>query len=610
MKRHSFIQGSAEWHAHRATARNASEAPAVLGCSPYMTRQQLLHAMHTGLRPEVSADLQRRFDDGHAIEAAQREVAAAMIGEPLYPVVGCEVVEGIELSASFDGLTMAEDVAYECKTLNADLRACMPNPGTDDNDGRDLPKMYRAQMEQQLAVSGAERVLFVAATKDGSDVRRCWYYPDPALRAEILVGWRQFDADLAAYVPPVAEAPKPVGQAPETLPALRIEITGAVTASNLAEFKETALGAIRSVNRELTTDAHFADAEQAVKWCGEVETRIKAAKEHALSQTATIEALFRALDDVSAEARRVRLDLEKLVTRRKEEIKGEMVAAAKRAYEAHEAAVRQETGAWVVFPSPDFAAAIKGKRSVDAMRDALDTTLANGKIKVDEAGRKIRAALAALDEESKGFEHLFRDRLSFIAFGPDEVRALARARITEHRAAEERRAAELAERERARIRAEEAARVEREAQERAAAERRQREEQEALERRQREETAARAELQRQEQAALETEQRRQEAAAKPLAAIATPSPAAGPAVIPMPTRAPAAPAGPPTLKLGEINARLSPIQITAEGLVMLGFPVVATSGAAKLWHEHQFHAICEALIAHIAAARDAKRQAA
>jgi predicted phage-related endonuclease len=55
MKQHNFLQGSPEWHAYRATARNASDAPAMLGCSPYQTRAELLHALHTGMRPEVDA---------------------------------------------------------------------------------------------------------------------------------------------------------------------------------------------------------------------------------------------------------------------------------------------------------------------------------------------------------------------------------------------------------------------------------------------------------------------------------------------------------------------------------------------------------------------------
>ena len=75
MKQHNLIQGSPEWHAHRANHFNASDAPAMMGCSPYKTRTQLLHEKHTGVTPEVDAATQRRFDAGHAAEAAARPCA-------------------------------------------------------------------------------------------------------------------------------------------------------------------------------------------------------------------------------------------------------------------------------------------------------------------------------------------------------------------------------------------------------------------------------------------------------------------------------------------------------------------------------------------------------
>lgn len=586
MQTKNLIPGTPEWHAHRSTHRNASDAPAMLGCSPYKTRAELLRELATGIGAEHDAATERRFADGHRFEALARPLAEKIIGDDLAPVVG--VLEGTKLSASFDGLTLMGDTAFEHKSLNDDLRGCMKDQG----NGYSLPKHYQVQMEQQLLVSGAERVLFMASKWDGDTLveeRHCWYASDPALRGEILAGWAQFEKDLAAYVLPASAPAAPVGHAPDTLPALRIEISGAVTASNLAEFKATALGAIRSVNRELTTDQHFADAEQAVKWCGEVESRIKSAKEHALSQTASIDALFKTLDDVSAEARKVRLDLEKLVDRRKVELKGELVAQAISAYDRHEAQCRQDAGAWIMLAPPDFGGAIKGKRSFDSIRDALDTTLAKAKITASEQASKIRANLAALDEESKGSEHLFRDRLTFIGLTPEAVRLMARQRIAEHQAAEERRAIELAERERARIRAEEEARAQRQQQEREAAERRQREEADALQRRQEQEAAVRASLERQQQEAAAAAQRRQEVPAAP-------------AVVPIRPQA-AAVASPPSLRLGQINERLAPLQIDAAGLAALGIPHSATDKAAKLWHEHQFEAICDALIGQVARAK-------
>jgi len=51
-----LVQGSAEWHEHRRSHRNASETPAVLGVSPWTTPFQLWQ-IKTGRapQPEVTA---------------------------------------------------------------------------------------------------------------------------------------------------------------------------------------------------------------------------------------------------------------------------------------------------------------------------------------------------------------------------------------------------------------------------------------------------------------------------------------------------------------------------------------------------------------------------
>lgn len=180
-------QGSAAWLAHRATHFNASDAPAMMGCSPYKTRTQLIHEVHTGLTPDVDAATQRRFDDGHRFEALARPLAEQIIGEDLYPVVGTKG----KLSASFDGLTFDERIGFEHKTLNDQLRAAlMSDAGADA-----LPLVYRVQMEQQCMVSGASRILFMASKWAGEELveeMHAWYEPDAELRAAILSGWEQF----------------------------------------------------------------------------------------------------------------------------------------------------------------------------------------------------------------------------------------------------------------------------------------------------------------------------------------------------------------------------------------------------------------------------------
>lgn len=561
MKIHQLIQGSPEWLAYRAQHFNASDAPAMLGCSPYKTRADLLRELHTGLAAAVDDATQRIFDAGHRFEALARPLAEQIIGEELYPVTGSEG----RLSASFDGLTLAEDIAFEHKSANAELRAILASNST---TGADLPKHYRVQMEQQLMVSGAQRVLFMATLWDGEECTfsgSCWYYPDEELRAEILRGWEQFASDLAAYTPPAQTDPAPSGRAPDSLPALLVQVTGMVTASNLDEFKATALAAIAGVNRDLKTDQDFADAEKAVKWCSEVESRLAAAKEHALAQTASIDELFRTMDDISAEARRVRLDLDKLVKARKEAIKGEIVTEARRAYELHEDVLRTETGGpWIVLTPPDFAGAIKGLRTVDSIRNAVDTTLAQAKIRADESARKIRESLRILAEDGAGFEFLFSDRLALIGKAPEDLRLVVSSRIEAHKAAEEKRL----EAERERIRAEEVAR------------------------------AARIEVER-----IRAEQ---EAAAALSAAqtkpVADAHPAPAPTLFTAPAAAPAPSADEPaTLKLGVICERLG-FTVTAAFLAdVLHVKHSATDKRAMLYRESDWPVICRQLASHVSA---------
>ncbi len=468
MKTHNLKQGTPEWLAYRKTMRNASDAPAMMGCCPYRTRSELLRQVYTGITPEVSSATQQLFDDGHRFEDLARPLAEEIIGEELDALVGSDG----RYSASFDGISLMQDKVWEHKHLNDKLRAVLPATGVGGPEvGAALPLNNRVQMEQQCMVSGAEVALFTASQWDAEgnlvEARHCWYAPDAELRAAIIGGWAQFEADLASYVLPEAAAPAPVGRAPEALPALRIEVTGQVTASNLAEFKATALGAIRSVNRELRTDVDFANADKAVKWCADVEARLKAAKEHALSQTASIDALFKALDEIGSEARTVRLDLEKLVTRRKTEVKEAAVVTARKAWDGHIASLNAELAPMALRQAtPDFNAAIKGLRTVASMQDALDTALANAKITADAQARDVRANIATFKANAEGLEFLFADLGQVVHKAPEDFNLLVQSRVKAHREAETERARKAAEAEAQRIaaaeqraRAEEAQRI-------------------------------------------------------------------------------------------------------------------------------------------------------
>jgi predicted phage-related endonuclease len=438
------IQGSPEWHAHRAQHLNASDAPAMLGASTNHSRTDLIRELAAGVPREFSDFVQERvIDPGHDFEVQARAIAEKLVGEDLYPVTG---VAG-KYSASFDGLTLLEDIAWEHKRLNQTLRDAM----FDGCTGTDLPLMYQIQMEHQAMVSQCERVFFMASewrqTSGGWELveqRHCWYMPNPELRARIVAGWAQLEADIAAFEPGPASEPAPVGRAPETLPALSIQVTGMVTASNLAEFKENALAVLGSINRELQSDEDFANAEKTVSWCKGVEERIEATKQQVLGQTADIDAVFRTMDDVAAETRKIRLELDKLVAKRKEERRTEIGNTARLAVIDHIHRIDETLGDHAV-PMPttlvaDIAAAIKGKRSFSSMQDAVDAVATNAKITASQAADRIRANIAILAEHPD-YATLFADRVQLCASkAPEDLRNLVAARISEHQQAEQARA--------------------------------------------------------------------------------------------------------------------------------------------------------------------------
>ncbi len=576
----AHAQGSEAWHQHRATHLNASELAVVMGLSPYRTRAELVRIRATGVEPEIDAMTARRFAQGHEFEAIAREWADEMVDEPLYPSVLAADVDGLPLSASLDGQTLGSELIFEHKSGRADLLASL--------EAGVIPEHYHPQMEQGLLLSGADRCLFMASSGDREAMRFAWYTSRPELRAQIVPAWRQFLADVQSYTAaPAAADPAPVGKAPDTLPALRIELTGQVTASNLAEFKATALGAIRSVNRTLKTDQDFADAEKAVKWCADVEARLKAAKEHALSQTASIDELFRALDEIAAESKAVRLDIDKLVTRRKTEVKEEAVSAARRALDAHIATLNAEIAPMrVPTQVADFAGAIKGLRSIASMQDALDTTLAGAKIAADAQARVIRGNVATFKAQAAGLEFLFADLGAVVHKAADDFAMLVDARIAKHRADEAAR-----EIERQRQEAERIAAAERRAT--AEAEARVRAEQEAMARKQREAEEA-------ERLRLRDEQDREDARRRALQLDAQ----AKAAPAPIPTQPVSAAEEPATLKLGAICERLG-FTVTAAFLAdTLHVKHSATDKAARLYRESDWPVICRQLTAHINAVRE------
>lgn len=445
---HNVVQGSPEWHALRARHHTASEAPAMMGASRQVKRSELLRMKATGSEQAFSDWVRENIlDEGHRVEALARPMAEEIIGDDLFPAtVGDD--EGY-LLASLDGMTMDARIIFEHKQYNAELFQMVKNG--------ECPDYHYWQICQALKITEAEKALFMVS--DGTPERCAWMWitPDVDDQDMLMAHWHQFDEDLANYQH-VEEKPAPVGHAPETLPALRVEVQGAVMASNLREFKAAALAAFEKIKTDLQTDEDFADADKAAKWCGEVEDKLEAVKQHALSQTESIDALFSTIDEIKGEARAKRLQLEKLVKSEKENRRAEIIAGGKNALYEHIDQLSTRINGMRVVVVGNFAGVVKNLRTLSSVKNAVDTELARCKIEASGIADRIEANLKHLDEHAD-YKFLFPDLNPICTKEKDDFKAIVFARIADHKAAEEKRL----EAERARIRAEEEARAKAEA---------------------------------------------------------------------------------------------------------------------------------------------------
>jgi len=554
MQTHELQQGTPEWKAHRASGYNgapffnASDAPAMTGCSAYKSRSALLHEMATGQVPEVDPATQRRFDDGHRFEELARPLAAKIIGEGLYPVTGSEG----RYSASFDGLTMAEDTNFEHKTLNDELRKAfedMEDLSTNDKHCC-LPLQYRVQIEHQHMVSGCTRTLFMASKWDGDTLveeQHCWYYTDMALRAKIVAGWEQFAQDLAAYVPPVITV-APAAKTVASLPVVfDMRVQGKLVSCNLEEYKPAALAYIEKINTELVSDQDFADADSDARFCRDSADKLELAIEQALGQMGDINQALNTVREIAAAFDAKGLALEKLVKAEKENRRNAIVSEAAAEFVLHMKGLNERLGQpFMPAIATDFPGAVKGLKNLDSMKDKVATELARAKIEANAMADRIQVNMQKL--VAVGDKVSFPDTSTLVLKAPDDLAAIIALRVAEA----DRKAEELRES----IRKEEADKL----------------------------------------AAAPV------ASAPPATETVAPTVTHGDVVkvmMPATVRQAMAPKAdtPPTLILGEISTRLG-FNVTSAFLATLGFEAT-TVRASRLYYEENFVEICQAIQAHI-----------
>ena len=455
MKILDLVQGSDEWLAARKKYFTASEAPAMMGESKYISRTQLLDHKK-GWTTEVDDFTKKLFAKGHAAEEAARPTAEGILDEELYPVVG--VLEGTKFLASFDGLTMMEDVAFEHKLFAKQLAENVLNNVLEPN--------YYWQLEHQLLVSGAEKVIFVVSDGTEENMKHMFYESVPERREALISGWVQFDKDLAVHEPQ-AKTEKVVAEEVTALPAIRYEMNGLSLVSNLDEFKSQSDALVELSKKPLETDQDFANAESRQKVFTKAEADIKALADRVLGEVADIDAFTKDLRYIGEQIRQARLAEGKQIKSRKEEIKNSIWKTAESEISVYRHKLNTEIKAYIPEPSVSVSDAMKGKKTVDSLKDAADTAVAQIKIESSAYADVARANIETLKRYAEDYKMLFSDWKDIAFKDTDDFTALVKVRIADHKEQEQKRL----DAERERIRAEEQAKAQREAEEKARQER-------------------------------------------------------------------------------------------------------------------------------------------
>ena len=209
----------------------------------------------------------------------------------------------------------------------------------------------------------------------------------------------------------------------ETL-ILTIEAKGEVISSNFPAFAGMVRARLAEINRELSTDDDFDQADADSKAIAAAEAALKAAKEKALADAEQLHQLFEQIDGLSGDLAKARLDLTKQITKRKEEVKAELVDEALAEFDIDPAMARREF-------TKAIAEAMKGKRTVETMRQAA-------MVYVTIRQATIRKARLAIDsfEAAHGAE-LTMDKRELELKTPDSVEAELRRRFEVAKAAKE-----------------------------------------------------------------------------------------------------------------------------------------------------------------------------
>ncbi len=192
MKFVKLNQDTPEWHEFRQNHIGASDAPVVMGVSPFKSRKQLWKEKVFGVQQKANgAMLYGKMKEEEAREAFERET-----GFLVFPKV-LEHPEHDWISASLDGLDVEEKFLVEIKCPRSNIDQFVDA----GNMVHTVPEKYFPQIQHQLFVTGLDLAYYYTYYGNGhgtiAQVRRDDKYIDLLLEKE-----KEFWEYVQTFIPP------------------------------------------------------------------------------------------------------------------------------------------------------------------------------------------------------------------------------------------------------------------------------------------------------------------------------------------------------------------------------------------------------------------------
>lgn len=147
MKVVQLVQGTFEWHKWRREGIGGSDAPALLGVSPYKTRRQLYFEKVEGIEEEISPDKEFIFAKGHRVEGLIRKEFADLVGVEIIPICVEHSSESFR-RGSLDGYH-ANQGDFEAKLVGQAVLSSARKG--------EIPQHHRVQILHNLAITESDK---------------------------------------------------------------------------------------------------------------------------------------------------------------------------------------------------------------------------------------------------------------------------------------------------------------------------------------------------------------------------------------------------------------------------------------------------------------------